>query len=177
MSISQLTTFEYKKRLNEYKKTQTKFILTSRFTNETWNENIEYRKEKKHNGCLYSAPDPVTEKIKTNSVLFVLEMNNDNNQILGIGMIRNVPLVNKHSVYKEKVYNRYLYLGEHRIDRKDMDKQEEIVMKAFDQLCFKGNRHMKRGQGLKSFPLEIIFKCKEKLDLVDFITSMFKKRM
>jgi len=68
-------------------------------------------------------------------------------------------------------------LGEHRIDRNEMDVQEELIMKAFDILCFTGNKHMKRGQGLKCFPLEMLFKISEKVDLVEFISCMFKKRI
>jgi hypothetical protein len=36
---------------------------------------------------------------------------------------------------------------------------------------------MKRGQGLKAFPCEILYKYKEQIDLVGFIGAMFKKRM
>lgn len=177
LKVQDMNVIEYKKHYKEYVKNLNKFILTSRFTNKTWSENIEYKNKKNHQGCLYSAPDPVSCQIKPDAIMFVLEMNNDENKIIGIGMIRNKPTVNTHSVYEENIYNRYVFLGEHRIDRTKMNEKEEIVMKAFDTLCFKGNKHMKRGQGLKRFPLDMLFKCKEKLDLVEFISNMFKKRM
>jgi hypothetical protein len=68
-------------------------------------------------------------------------------------------------------------MGEYRIDRTEMDKDEETIMKVFDILCFKGNKHMKRGQGLKCFPQEMLFKMNQKIDLVEFISNMFKKRI
>ena len=84
---------------------------------------------------------------------------------MGIGLIRNNPKINSFQVYDEKNYNRYVFMGEYRIDRTEMDKNEETIMKAFDILCFKGNKHMKRGQGLKCFPQEMLFKINQRIDL------------
>jgi hypothetical protein len=58
-----------------------------------------------------------------------------------------------------------------------MSEEEERIMKVFDILCFTGNKHMKRGQGLKAFPIDVLYKCKNTLDLVGFIAQMFKTRM
>ena len=104
-------------------------------------------------------------------------MNNDSNRIMGIGMVRNRAVVNRYIVYMEGNYNRFNFIGKNRIDRSEMTEKEEEVMKAFDILCFTGNKHMKRGQGLKSFPIEMLFNCSKKLDLVDFIREMFKRRI
>ena len=160
----------------EYKKNLKCFLLTSRFTNTTWDENIKYRKNKNF-GCVYCSPDSITNAIPIDSIVFILEMNNDTNKILGVGMIRNHPYLNKFTVYNEGNYNRYVYIGKNRIDRTEMLEEEERIMKVFDILCFTGNKHMKRGQGLKSFPIEMLYKCSKKLDLVNFIKEMFKKRI
>ena len=104
-------------------------------------------------------------------------MNNDTNKIMGIGMVRNKPNINKYRVYREGNYNRYVYVGSKRIGREEMDTEEDKIMQVFDVLCFKGNKHMKRGQGLKSFPIDMLFRCSRRLDLVDFISKMFKKRL
>lgn len=167
----------YLKQVKEYRKNMRKFILTSRFNSETWCENENYRHNNKNIGCIYCSPDPITEKIPTESIMFVLEMNNDTNKIMGIGMIRNRPLSRRIQVYNEGNYNRYIYTGNMRISRDKMSTSEEEVMKAFDVLCFKGNRHMKRGQGLKSFPIEMLYNCSRAIDLVDFISKMFKSRL
>jgi hypothetical protein len=160
-----------------YKRNLKNFILTSRFNNHTWNENANYRKKNRKLGCVYCAPTPISSEIPMDSILFILEMNNDTNRIMGIGMVRNHPVCNKYYVYENENYNRYVYVGKYRIDRDDMSEEEDTIMKVFDILCFTGNKHMKRGHGLKSFPIDMLFRCSKIMDLVDFINEMFKKRI
>ena len=166
-----------KKYVTEYKKEFRHFLLTSRFNDRTWIENNNYRSTHSGINCIYCSPSPITETIPIDSIVFILEMNNDANKIIGIGMVRNHPYVNKYSVYENGNYNRYVYKGKIRIDRNDMTEEEERIMNVFDILCFKGNKHMKRGQGLKLFPTEMLYRCKDKLDLVQFIKDMFKRRI
>jgi len=177
--MSQIITIKqvWKKQLSEYKKQQHKFLLTSRFNTHTWNENEAYRKRTGKIGCVYCSPDPVSRHIPSESIMFILEMNNDTNKILGIGMVRNSPTHNKLCVYQEGNYNRYIFIGNMRISRDDMTQEEEQIMKVFDILCFKGNKHMKRGQGLKAFPIDMLYRCSRRLDLVEFISKMFKDRL
>jgi hypothetical protein len=167
----------YKQRLKTYKQEFHKFLLTSRFNNLTWNENENYRKKNQKLGCIYCSPQQISNSIPLEAVMFILEMNNDINKILGIGMVRNHPLLNKYHVYENGNYNRYSYVGKNRIDRKDMTEKEEEIMKFFDIICFSGNKHMKRGQGLKAFPADILYRCSKELDLVEFISNMFKSRL
>lgn len=167
----------YQKSLQEYKTQFRNFLLTSRFNTSTWNENSSYRKINSNIGCIYCSPDPISQSIPNDSVMFILEMNNDTNTIMGIGLVRNHPILNKHFVYEMGNYNRYVYVGKNRIDRTEMTDKEEQIMKIFDILCFTGTRHMKRGQGLKSFPADMLYKCSKKLDLVKFISEMFKERL
>ena len=103
-------------------------------------------------------------------------MNNDTNQIIGIGLIQNRPSKNNYRIYSDGNYNRYKYVGHQHIMREDMTEEEEQIMQVFDILCFKGNRHMKRGQGLKAFPIETLFRCSIRMDLVKFVADMFEKR-
>jgi aconitase A len=109
-------------------------------------------------------------------VLFVLEMNNTTNKIVGVGMVKNQAICNKYKVYYNISYNRYVYLGRKRISREDMTEEEEEIMKVFDTMCFKGASNMKRGQGLTTFPVELLYKVSKIKDLVDFVTHMFKRR-
>lgn len=163
--------------LKDYKKQIRNFLLTSRFNNNTWNENEQYRNTNAAIGCIYCSPDQISCQIPIESILFILEMNNDTNSIMGIGMVRNHAIVNKHQVYSNGNYNRYVYVGKNRIDREDMTDDEETIMQVFDILCFKGNRHMKRGQGLKSFPVDMLYRCSKRLDLIQFVSEMFKSRL
>jgi len=108
--------------------------------------------------------------------MFILEMNNDTNKISGIGMVRNKPQLNKNRVYENGNYNRYSFMGKCRIDREQMTEEEKLILSVFDILCFTGNRHMKRGQGLTSFPIDMLYRCHYKLDLIEFVRNMFKIR-
>ena len=89
--------------INDYKRQQRNHLLTSRFNDETWSENEAYRKKNNNRGCIYCAPDPISNEIPSETIMFILEMNNDRNQIMGIGMVRNRPYVNKYKVYGKSV--------------------------------------------------------------------------
>jgi hypothetical protein len=164
------------KNIRNYKLTIRTHLLTSRFNTETIQQNEEYRNNKWPNGCLYCAPEKISQKIPLDSKLLVLEMNNDKNHIFAVGMLTNKPFFNKHSVYKDENYNRYNYIGKYRIKREELSEKEEAVFKALDILCFKGNEHMKRGHGLKAFPIKLLMNCSKTLEITTFIENMFKIR-
>jgi len=159
-----------------YKQALRSFIVTSRFNTETWLENKEFRKNHPSIQCIYGAPDPVKKEIPLDTPLFVLEMNNDTNKIEGIGLIQNRPSKVHYKIYNDGNYNRYKYIGYQHISREDMTIEEEDIMQVFDILCFTGNKHLKRGQGLKTFPIETLFRCSSRMDLVKFVSTMFEKR-
>jgi hypothetical protein len=168
-------------RFKTFKRSMTKFICTTRFTDSTWQENMDYMSNVgfKHKSakCIYGSPFTLRERINPDAIVFVLEMNNDQNKIMGVGLIRNHPICGKHRIYQNGNYNRYAFLGTSRMAREHMTPEEEEIMKAFDVLCFKGSKHMKRGSGINLFPDEILFRCMNTVDLVEFISSMFKRRM
>jgi hypothetical protein len=163
--------------INEFKRQLKNYILTSRFNNSTWIENINFRKNNSKIGCIYCSPIQISNTIPIDTILFILEMNNENNRIMGIGMVRNHPTTNPYCVYNTGNYHRFIYVGKYRIDRDEMNNEEENIMKVFDILCFTGNRHMKRGQGLTTFPIDILYRCSKVMDLVVFINNMFKNRL
>lgn len=167
----------HRKQLRQFKKNMRNHILTSRFTKSTWRENELYREKHKNIGCIYCSPDPISKSIMIDTNIFILEMNNDTNKIIGIGLIRNQSVNGKLNVYSKGNYNRYSFIGKKRIDRSEMTEEEDLVMKIFDILCFRGNKHMKRGQGLKSFPTELLFILSKQLDLIKYIGNMFKERL
>jgi len=162
--------------ISDYLRNKNRYIMTSRFSNATWNENRSFMTTKPKLGCVYCSPSQLGKNVPIDGVLFVLEMNNDKNRIMGIGMVVNHPQMRKYSVYQNNNYNRYVFSGKHRIDRDDMSEKEEQIMKAFDILCFKGHYHMKRGQGLLSYPPIMLYRASNVIDLVDFINNMFKNR-
>lgn len=162
--------------LNEYSANNKCYIMTTRFSNETFEENKKYRDSLSKVKCIYCCPDAVARSIPFETTLFVLEMNNSENKIVGIGKVKNVPKLQKYIVYNENNYNRYQYIGKQRIDRNEMDDEEEEIMKLFDNWCFKGMGHMKRGQGIKSFPLDKLYFHSRFINIHKVIKRMFKKR-
>jgi hypothetical protein len=152
------------------------FLVTTRFNNATWEENERYRTDQSI-GCIYPTPEANSSRIAADAIMFVLEMNNDRNRIMGIGMVKNHAFIKKYRVYSNENYNRYAYLGKHRIDRSEMSEEEDQMMRVFDILCFTGARHMKRLQGIKQFPVDMLYRCSRVLDLVNYIREMFKRRL
>uniref|UniRef100_A0A6C0AVJ9 Uncharacterized protein n=1 Tax=viral metagenome TaxID=1070528 RepID=A0A6C0AVJ9_9ZZZZ len=162
--------------LKEYSANNKCYIMTTRFSNETFEENKKYRDSLSKVKCIYCCPDAIARSIPFETTLFVLEMNNSENKIVGIGKVKNVPKLQKYIVYNENNYNRYQYIGKQRIDRNEMDDEEEEIMQLFDNWCFKGMGHMKRGQGIKSFPLDKLYFHSRFINIHKVIKRMFKKR-
>jgi hypothetical protein len=163
-------------KIRNYKSTVRTHLLTSRFNTETRKQNEIYRNEKWPNGCIYCSPEQISHHIPINSKIIVLEMDNDMNQIFGIGLLVNKPFFNKYYIYADENYNRYNYIGKYRIKREDLNTTEEAVFKALDILCFKGNEHMKRGHGIKAFPTKLLMNCSDTFEITPFIEDMFKTR-
>ena len=161
----------------EFKNLLKSYLATTRFSNETWRENQDYLNKQNGLKCVYAACEQINSQIPQDAPLFILEMNNEENRIMGVGMVRNRVYIRKHLIYTNQEYNRYAYTGKHRIDRKEMNEEEERIMKAFDMLCFRGSRHMKRLRGIKIFPIDMLYRCKKVFDIDAFIKNMFTKRL
>jgi hypothetical protein len=163
-------------KIQQFKAHQNIFIMTTRFNTQTRGENYKFRKKSWKNGCVYGAPDQVSQNIPSQSKLLVLEMDNDQNHIFAIGLCANRPIINKYSVYENNYYNRFNYVGKHRISRAELTPMEEAVFKALDQLCFFGSHHVKRGQGLKAFPTIFLVNCSSVINIPRFLEDMFSYR-
>lgn len=161
--------------IKEFAKNMKKFIVATKFTDSTFEENTAYRKQKNIQ-CIYSSPVEVSKKIPPDAILFVLEMNNDKNEIVGIGLVKNHPIVNRHRIYSTQNYNRFSYVGKHYISKEEMTTEEIEVIAALEHFCFKTKAHIKRCNGLKQFPTEILYRLSKVKDIIEFITNMYKKR-
>ena len=109
------------------------YIASTRFNNETYNENICYR-GKSCIPVIYGTSIRIQEKYDIGTLLFVAEMNNEENRIEGIGLIRNTQVYDKkHTIYSNSDYNRYLYKGDCWISRETiLDKDDEIKDEDMD---------------------------------------------
>jgi hypothetical protein len=160
------------------------YIMTIRYDSNTHCEMMDYSKQFANKGikCVYGSSKIVSEMVVMDSVMFILEMNNDENRIEGVGMIRNTlqePIAKNRTfqIHEDGNLNRHVYIGSKRIDRSEMTEYEESVMAAFDVICFKGRNHQKRCHGITIFPLDVIEKCKKVIDLQTFAMMMFKNRI
>jgi len=167
---------EDRKRVREFKKTLQRYIMTSRFNTLTREQNNIYRNKHWKDGCIYCSPILVNKEIPQGAKMMVLEMDNDINQIFAIGLLTNRPFTSRFSVYEDDNYNRYNYAGKYRITREQCSEEEEAILQMLDFFCFKGNHHMKRGQGLTAFPIKILWKLSESFNLIEFLEKMFHSR-
>lgn len=151
-------------------------VATTRFNSATWEENSEWRRRKNHSGCVYGVMKPITATtIPLESYLFVLEMNNQTNEIMGIGLIQNMidPKENI-PIYTNRNYCCYVYYSPYRIDRSEIDGRLAHVISILEILVFKGSTHMKRAQGITVVPDNLLLRGR--LNFVSELASVFSKK-
>ena len=130
-------------------------VVTARFNNETLETNYAYRK-KKGIACIYCVPLELSPKILYFAPVFVIEMNNSNNKILGIGLIKNMPEQKYYKVHSDSNTNRFTYIGKKFMDRDLMNELNPRLVFILEQILFKGYTHSKRGSGLTSIPEKVV---------------------
>ena len=87
-------------------------ICITRFDNKTFNENKLWKEKNNESGCIYGTPVKISEKIFPEEMLIVLEMNNSENRLEGIGIIKNRLCKEnrkKYKIYSDNNYNRFIY--------------------------------------------------------------------
>ena len=147
-------------------------IAVTRFNEMTWREQCLFIEK---NSLYYNSPSRITDNIPIDNYLIVLEMHNDENKIMGIGVIKNYILQKRKKIFADQNYNRYTYKSLFRINRTDLDNYDEGVMKFFDVMCFKGKKHLKRGKGIQRILNNIINNCKSVLYFPNYFINLFEK--
>ncbi len=131
-------------------------IVTTRYNNYTWNETYNYRKKRKLS-CIYGPPCKLSPSIDLDSPVFVVEMNNEMNEVIGIGLIKNKLETNRvYKIYDDNNYNRYIYIGEYHISRETIERHNKELLSILDTILFKGYTHSKRGAGLTKIPEKVL---------------------
>ena len=148
-----------------------RFNTATLLENKRWKENNDNFK-----GCIYGCPLKIKETVPKNKGIYILEMQNDINEISGIGLIQNkvIKRNNIYKMYKNESFNSYIYKGKFRLDRKDFNEYELEFIKKIEILIFKGSKHLKRGRGITLLP-DYIYKIKD-LHMQHTISNMFKER-
>ena len=131
-------------------------ICATRFNNSTYRENIRWRENNQEKGCIYNVPITIKNNIIGYKNLIVIEMNNERNMIEGFGIINSrVRVDKKYRMYNDYNYNRYTYIGEDYINRKDIPIEYNEILEDLEDAIFRGRRHIKRGQGITLIPENI----------------------
>jgi hypothetical protein len=139
-------------------------LAITHFNNETYNENKRWRENNKYNGCIYNSPVKIKEHVPLLSEIYVIEMNNDTNKIMGIGLIKNKVAIKYHKIYLDNNYNRYTYLGKKWIDSSLID---DDTLEILESRLFKGKHHLKRSQGIVEVPIDV------KTKFLDYINTLY----
>jgi hypothetical protein len=147
-------------------------LVVSRFNNETFANNLDYRK--KHGFvCIYGSPSKLKCRLSlpassfsslpassvskrqlpplSSVAVFVIEMNLFENKIEGIGLIRNRVYDDRYYLIypKHGNYNRYTYIGKYYLNRKQLVVHEpaQAFIQDLESVLFRGKGHLKRGNG------------------------------
>jgi len=123
------------------------YLACTRFTDETWEQNINYR-NKNGDTVIYGSSVKIRESYNKGCLMFVAEMNNQHNRIEGIGLIRNTLVPTKCKIYGNPEYNRYIYKGSYWLGREQLLSIDEEVVEILDQILFKGKSNLKRFLGI-----------------------------
>ena len=145
-------------------------IGTTRFSNKTFQENKKWREANNWDGCIYGSPIPIAKspywrKVDMGAKIFILEMNNDQDRIEGIGCIKNYIRYDLSiDIYNDSNYNRYIYRSNFRIERNSINKE---ILDFLEEALFKGKGHLKRGQGITMINIKwnSVYSSKRKLFL------------
>ena len=147
-------------------------LASTRFNSKTFSEFSEYSEIK---GWFYGAQLKIKSKVPLNTILFVVEMNNETNQITGIGVIKNTPTGVYRNIYKDPNYNRYNYKLFYRLTREYLWEQNQLLVTFLELILFKGYTHIKRHSGITIVP-ESLLTCDRVrgMPLLPTIVSIFK---
>lgn len=157
-------------------------ITTTRFDNETWDENVCFREKHNIKGCIYNKPCLMPPSIKEGVPLFVIEMNNTLNRVEGIGLIINNIKLNIHyHIHQYEYYNIYTYKGKYRLDRTDIEEHNIEILKMLDIILFKGRTNLKRGSGFVKISDNLLASYRYDnpllvLEIKDMFLKVFKTR-
>jgi hypothetical protein len=135
-------------------------IASTRFSNTTLEQNMNYRT--KYQCCVYGSPQEMSPKILPDSLVFMIEMNNDTNKIEGVGLMHNRPLMDKYyKIYTDGNYNRYVYKSKYHVSRETLLRFNQQLVQSLDYVLFKEKTHLKRGSGFVTVPDKLLFheKC------------------
>ncbi len=153
------------------------YIACTRFTTETWEQNILYR-EKYAIPVIYGSSVKIRDTYEKGILMFVAEMNNQTNKILGIGLIRNTLVTDdKTKIYDNFEYNRYIYKGNYWLSREQLITLDPEIVEMLDIILFKGKSNLKRFLGITILTKKLFINWNYELDVLsNKINTVFQRQ-
>ena len=146
-------------------------IYTTRFDSNTYAQNMRFKSRilwgssvQKNNesvsmGSLYSTTTSLPVSASKDKFLFILDMNNTTNKIMGVGFIKNIKATDQSlQIYDNPCFNHYIYKSQFYVSLVDNPLVEQnkmiqdFIFTEFENVLFYGRSHMKRGGGYTCFP-------------------------
>ena len=152
------------------------YLATTRFTEKTYEENKEWRLKHNWKGCIYSINKYIPKNIPKDNMVFVIEMNNTTNKIMGIGLLRNyVNYDHKVRMYNNEYshFNNIVYHSNYRKDVEEMNKKELKYIELLELLLFYGKDNSKRLDGISYLKWERLPNEKAIAKFIKFFRQLF----
>lgn len=153
------------------------YLVTTRFNNETYAQNRRFCAKYNYKS-LYSNPHALPASIPIDATVYVIEMNNTTDKIVGFGKFKNRLKYNVYNIYEVEFYNQNHFVGEDRIGSEEFHENDKAFIQSLEQQLFHGRGHLKRGHRMLSFPHAKIGTClKNGLDIIETIERivLYKK--
>jgi hypothetical protein len=146
-------------------------LYTTRFNSHTYMQNTRFKENLGFRGSLYSTMLPFPANAPTDKYVFMVDMNNTTNKIMGFGFIKNkLAAVQKMRMYDDPSFNNCIYKSNFYIPIGDIDnpKWMEFIETEFERVMFYGKSNLKRGSSFTRFPIK-----KLKYYHLKFMLTMF----
>ena len=125
-----------------------------RFYNKTWIENVQWKQKNKYIGCIYGMDKEIPARVPYGSKIYVIEMNNSINKIMGIGVY--IIFIGRKT---EEKYMRMtiiidMYKGHKRKSRRELLEINEILFYFWKTCCLKVRVILSGGMGCQLYQLK-----------------------
>ena len=129
-------------------------ICVTRFTNETYNENEQWKDSNNETFSkrFYNTSVKIKPKIPELYPILVIEMNLDTNKIIAFGLIKNICQQWRYKIYSNDYYNRYTYIAKKYLYVEEVKEKYSEELNMLEKELFYGKGHLKRGFGIQEVP-------------------------
>ena len=139
------------------------YLACTRFNNLTYAENTNYR-NKQNEIAIYGTTLKIRDIYNVGTLIFIVEMNNDQNKIEGIGLIKNLLVCDKrHKIYdNEEVRNMFTAMGVHIGTNEEGEKELNLSNLRYHKIVIMTDADVD-GSHIRTLILTLFFRHMKKL--------------